>query len=394
VRILLFPASYPPVLGGLQTVVSELAEGLIRRGHQVVVATNRYPRSLPAFEVMAGVPVHRYLLMAPKAEYLRSGRPDLFAASLGYFPAVRHRLRRLVRRFEPEVVNIHFPTCQIPFVSALDCASVSRFVVSIHGEDVLSYSESLEGTESGETGTLPRGLSEVLRSADSVTACSEWLLRRTEALMRSPLRTGFVIRNGVELDRFRAKDRHHHPRPYLLAYGRLTPKKGFDLLLDAYANVKDELPDLDLIIAGEGQSLASLGDQGCQLGIEARVQFFGRATPAEVVGLLNGCSCLVIPSRVEPFGIVALEGLAAGVPIVGTRVGGMAEILEQALAEEGTLPIEIVSPERASLADGIRLALGQSAGNARAPAGILDHFQSSAIVDQYLGVFAEPSGAS
>ena len=76
-RILLFSASYHPVLGGLQTAAHALAREFIAAGHDVLVVTNRYPRKLPASETIDGVPVRRLLFLSPWWSLSRSRRPDL-----------------------------------------------------------------------------------------------------------------------------------------------------------------------------------------------------------------------------------------------------------------------------------------------------------------------------
>src|SRR5262245_14940853 len=96
-KVLLLPSSYVPVLGGLQTVAHELARQLLAQGHEVRVVTNRYPRRLPASETVDGVPVERWSFLRPAWGQLRHGRPDLFLASLYYYPTVRTRLARLLR---------------------------------------------------------------------------------------------------------------------------------------------------------------------------------------------------------------------------------------------------------------------------------------------------------
>jgi glycosyltransferase involved in cell wall biosynthesis len=107
----------------------------------------------------------------------------------------------------------------------------------------------------------------------------------------------------------------------------LTHKKGFDLLIRAFAVVVQKHPELDLILAGEGEQRQPLEQLVSELGLIGRVIFFGRAAPEQVVELLLGCRFVVIPSRAETFGIVALEGMAAGRALVATRVGGLPEIL-------------------------------------------------------------------
>src|SRR5579862_8184506 len=113
-RILLLSASYPPVLGGLQLAVHNLAMGLVQREHHVIVVTNLYPRSLRLSETIDDVPVRRWSFLTPELKYLRS-RCNLFAASCYYHPVTLLRLSNVIRSFRPDVVNIHFPDHQVPF---------------------------------------------------------------------------------------------------------------------------------------------------------------------------------------------------------------------------------------------------------------------------------------
>lgn len=319
-RVLLACSSYPPVLGGLQTVVHTLAQHLSRHGHAVRVVTHRYPRALPAREVMDGVLVQRWPFLTPNMAHLRGRRLDLFLASLVCFPYTLSRLVGLMHAFRPDVVNVHFPEHQIPFVLWLRRRFPFRLVVSLHGDEV-------ERWFAGRPCAGLHRLRAILREADAVTACSRYLLEKAIQLEPTVAQKGHAIHNGIDPERFQDKIPYSHSRPYILAYGRLTYKKGFDMLLAAWAQVAAEYPDVDLILAGEGEERAALAQQARQLGLEGRVHFYGRARPEEVVRLLNGCRFVVVPSRLEPFGIVAVEALAAGAPLLATRVGGLPEIV-------------------------------------------------------------------
>lgn len=327
-------SSYAPVLGGLQTVTRTLAEHL-SRSHQLQVLTNHYPRSLPAHEVIDAVTVRRWLFLKPRLLDLWRGRPDLFLASFYAHPLTLMRLSWLMHTFRPQVVNVHFPDNQIPYILWLRRHFSFRLVVSVHGHDIERFFESDQNDLDRRleiSATAMRAPAEqmrmLLRSADAVTACSRYLLDKAIALEPEVVGKGQVIYNGVDLDRFREKTAYLHPRPYLLAYGRMTYKKGFDMLIDAFAQVAKRCSRIELVLAGDGEECNRLQTQAHRLGVEARVKFFGRATPQQVVQLLNGCCGVVIPSRQEPFGIVAIEALAAGKPVLATRVGGLIEVLE------------------------------------------------------------------
>ena len=132
---------------------------------------------------------------------------------------------------------------------------------------------------------------------------------------------------------------------FVLALGRVVENKGFDLLLEAFASVADTHTDVDLVMGGDGAALSSLRELAARLGIAERVQFPGRLSRLQVAAAMSQAEVFVMPSRVEPFGIVILEAWRAGLPVVATRNGGPPEFMRD--GEDGVL----VDPfDRASLA--------------------------------------------
>jgi glycogen(starch) synthase len=230
--------------------------------------------------------------------------------------------------FQPDVVNIHFPEAFVPFVLEARRHVRHRLVVSLHGDDV-------EGWDPAQIKARPaafQDFSRLLKDADAITGCSRYLLDEAARLVPAVAQKAHVIHNGVDPQRFRAAEGYSAPWPYVLAYGRLTRKKGFDLLLEAFAQLDSRHPQIHLIVAGEGEEEKALLAQAARLGLADRVSFLGRATEEEVVRLLLGCLFVVVPSRREPFGIVVMEAIGAGRPVLATMVGGIGEYLSEAMA--------------------------------------------------------------
>jgi glycogen synthase len=392
-RVLIVPSSYPPVLGGVQTVAHNLARDLAQQGHAVRVMTNRYPRSLTAREELDGVTVERRLFLTPSADQLRRHRFDLFAASLWYSPGTRLAIERLMKDFAPTVVNVHYPDSQVPFVRRLRRRRDFRLVVSLHGYEVerwFGIGETVSpkglGTNPGarQTGQL-HDLLGLLRDADAITACSRYLANLVSRLEPSIAGKTHVVYNDIDLDRFRDRTIFPHPRPYVLAYGRLTRQKGFDMLIAAFAELTTSFPNVDLVLAGDGEDRETLETQARGLGLIGRVYFYGRATPDQIVHLLNGCRLAVVPSRWEPFGIVALEAMAAGKTVVATRVGGLPEFVDD------TTNV-LVEPNLAGLRAGLGEALRELGGGS---AEVDENRQLAAMLAKprsardYLNVFEE-----
>jgi glycogen(starch) synthase len=325
VRVLMISNSYPPVLGGLQTAAHNIARGLVRRGHEVRVVSQRHPLHLPAHETMDGIPVERWVCLRPDLRNLLRLRIGLFLGGVCASPVVARRLARVMAAFQPDVVNVHFPEAFVPFVLEARCNVRHRLVVSLHGDDV-------ERWDAAQVKARPAAFQEfsrLLEAADAITGCSRYLLDEMARLVPSAAQKAHVIHNGVDPQRFRAAEGHCTPWPYVLAYGRLTKKKGFDLLLEAFARLDRHHPLIRLIVAGEGEEQGALLAQASRLGLADRVSFFGRASEEEVARLLAGCLFVVVPSRKEPFGIVVLEALGAGKSVLATRVGGVDECVSE-----------------------------------------------------------------
>ena len=354
------PAAYEPVLGGLETTAHALARHLTAQGHETQVLTNRYPRSLNARETIDGISVHRNMFLQPTLAHLQNRRPDLWLASLYYCPATLSYARRLLSAFRPEVVNVHFPDAQIPFVLRMKRDRTFRLIVSLHGHEILRWFETIdchcdERPNSVAPGNRARQqLGTVLKEADAVTACSKYLLDKAIELEPEVTAKGHVIHNGIDPERFVDKMAFAHSRRYLLAFGRLVYQKGFDLLLRAFALVASDHPDVDLVIAGDGEQGLNLQMEAEELKLAARVFFTGRASPVEVVKLLNGCLFVVVSSRWEPYGITALEALAGGKPVLATRVGGLPEFLGDGANPETRVRTMLVEPTVEGLSEGLR----------------------------------------
>lgn len=148
-----------------------------------------------------------------------------------------------------------------------------------------------------------------------------------------------------------------HDPPRLLAYGRFVDKKGFADLIHALALLRDRGVAFELKLGGDGPLNASLRNLVRELGLENSIHFSGWLH--DVVTALDDADLFVLPSRSEPFGIVVLEAMARGVPVVSTRTEGPAEIL----SDDTAILAAVNNP--ADLAAAIEKALADRAGSVR-----------------------------
>ena len=380
-NIALFASAYHPHLGGVEEACRQLAAEYRRRGVGVVVVTDRWPRSLEKFEEVEGVPVYRPPLRAPEPSA---------KARLTYrltHRAIRREVAGVLRRHRVDLVHVQCVSSNGHYgrLAAVDLGV--PLVVTAQGERTMDATGLYE--RSAFANATLRAL---LDEADHVTACSRHTLDDLEQYWGWPLgERGSVVHNGIRLADFDCVEPHRHDRPYALAIGRHVPQKGFDVLLRAWASAESDgrTAGHDLLIAGDGPERASLERLGGELGESSRVRFVGRADRPAAVALFKGCSFFVLPSRMEPQGIVNLEAMAAGKAVVASDVGGVPEIVLD--GETGLL-----SP--GGDADALAERIGRLAGDAtlrerlgRAGRRRAEEFDWGVLANQYLNLYRDGS---
>lgn len=356
--------SYKPVLGGVQTVASQLAEGLVRRGIKCRVITKLYPKNLAISQVVDGVPVKRF-------PFFNSGG-GMTHRILNWVALLLTFLEFARRR--PTIVYVHFPEAVSLPVLRLRKLFGYKIVTCFHGHDVMRHYDA----DASKHLSVRNAQSGLIAASCAITCCSKFLcgVVRQHFNPQCPV---IPVYNAVDLNRFRTEVGHRNDlREYLFAWGRLIPNKGYDVLINAFARVTEEYPALKLIIAGDGEMKAALEHQINNLGLTGKVHLVGRLTPDEIVTMTKNACVNVISSLQEAFGIVGLEALAAGRPVVSSDRGGLPEVLT------GTDAI-LVAPEPDALADGIRQALsGSNNMDMTQRWKYLDGFSMNKMLDNYI----------
>lgn len=166
----------------------------------------------------------------------------------------------------------------------------------------------------------------VLHRCDYVLALSNSLAEKVIAL-GSPRAKVRVIPNGVDLDHFTPPKPDNWRKPLILFVGALSPIKGVTYLISAMPGILRVFPEASLIIVGVGPQLTELQTLVCQLGIQSNVWFLGSQSPTQVREWMRQARVFVLPSIEEGLGVVLLEALACGTPCVGSRVGGIPDVI-------------------------------------------------------------------
>ncbi|HSI32432.1 MAG: glycosyltransferase family 4 protein [Phycisphaerae bacterium] len=375
-NIALLASQYHPHVGGVEELVRQLALEYRRRGHHAIVFANRWPRSLPVHEVIDGVPVYRPAFRTPDACW-RSRVTYALSHRL-----VRAGLHRVLRTNGIEVLHVQCVSANAHYALGATRRLGLPLVTTLQGELTMDATRVFERSPFAR-----QTLRDALAGSAAVTACSQDTLAEAQTFFGDPLGArARVIYNGINLTDFAAPPSGPRPaRPYVLGIGRHVAQKGFDVLIRAFALAA--LPTHDLVIAGDGPERPALAELARSLGVGDRVRIPGKADRPTAIDLFQQCETFVLPSRHEPMGIVNLEAMAAGKPVVATRVGGVPEVVTDGvtgLLVEPANPDALATALRQLSADaGLRTRLG-NAGRLRAEA-----FAWPAVADQYLSLYAE-----
>lgn len=363
--IYIFANSYKPVLGGVQTVASQFAEGCAARGLQTTVVANLYPRHLKVYEKIADVPVLRLPFSIP------DGNPRNVLMFVTSFIVLFFLF--LFRC--PDYVFVHFPLSQSFCITALHRIFKFKTITCFHGHDVLRYDEGYP-----KDSAQYRAQKRLLELSIHVTACSNYLAR----CVQNTFGCGKVhtVYNGVDLARFstpKPSPNTLRNAPYLFAWGRLEQIKGFDLLIKAFAGCK-AAHELRLLIAGDGTQRENLLRMIEEYGLKDKAVLVGRLTPNEIVQYAQNSKINIIPSLRESFGIVALEAIAAKRPMIATNGGGLPEVISEKYG--------LIVPTDA---DEIRFAIDWILQEERTfdfsdAAEYLDRFTISNMVEKYISL--------
>lgn len=303
-KILMVTNEYPPSVGGVQTHVYELSKALVGLGHRVCVATRLKNSSLPLSQIVHGVNVFRF---------------KLAKSHLVYDWQLKRELQRLVNRFEIDVIHVHGMR---PLNAAKACQTPVVFT---------NHTSSFLKRSRGKPAIL-RKMGKQLNGIEKVLAPSQVLVEQTQAMGYSgPV---LFVPNGVDTVKFspgisRMRQKLDIPdRAFvLLMSGRLHAVKGVVDLAKAVSLIDN--PELHVVIVGEGPEGAKFETIARDVSCVPKIHLLGSFDNAAMPEVYRGADALALPSRMEATSIAGLEAMASGLPIIGSRVGGIPVLVQE-----------------------------------------------------------------
>ncbi|MEJ1088242.1 glycosyltransferase family 4 protein [Microbacterium sp. Mu-80] len=371
-RVALVTSSFAPHVGGVEEHVAQVARGLAAAGHTVEVwAVDRGDR--PAEPFGHGVVV-RYLPTPLPARSLGS-----MARFVTRAPAAWRAWTQAHRSLKPDVVHVHCFGPNGLYALALHRRYRTPLVITSHGETTGDDTSVF-----ARSALLRDGLRRSLAAAAAVTAPTDYVL--TDLRKNFGLSGGEVVANGVDLHVATG------PTPisgrYILAVRRLGWMKGVDLLIDAFAvgRVRGTIAaDVRLVIAGDGPERERLEEQIFAAGLLDDVTMLGWQDAEQVASLTAGAEAMVVPSRDEAFGIVALEAWRDAAPLIMTTRGGAREF-----TTDGVDAVLVDPEDTDALASTLARVLSDDTLRSRlTSAGLtrVREFSWGAVTQKYLDVY-------
>ena len=332
-NILISSHAFAPSLGGIETVSALLADEFVGLGHSVVIVTQT----------------------PGEADRTDSGASIVRAPSAG-------RLLQLVK------------WCDVFWHNNLSLRSVWPAVF---------LRKAIVVTHSGSYCLRPAGLDLALRTKHAVVnrVTSVAISRYVASFFKTH---SIVIPNPYDAHVFQARVPPAERKREIVFLGRLVSEKGLDILLESLGQLRQRDLRPQLTVVGSGPEQARMEELTKSLGLEAQVQFRGAQTGSDLATILNQHQTLVVPSRYdEPFGVVALEGIACGCAVITSSGGGLPEAI-------GPCGITFPNGDISALAQALERLLTQPEERERLIAGSPEHlrqFQPRLVAERYLELF-------
>ncbi len=344
ISVLMLSWEFPPrTVGGLSRHVYDLSQALAAQGVKVHVITCHVPGTV-SDELVGGVFVHRVYNSAEDTE--------------GFVEWIEQLNEAMIKRAE-QLLEIG----RFDIIHAHDWLTAHAGIMLKNSYKIPLVS-TIHATEFGRNHGIHNDIQRKINQIEwkltfeswKVICCSKYMACEISQVFQLPGDKIMIIPNGVEVTNITPSAPNLTFREQYAAsfekiiyfVGRLVPEKGVQVLIDAIPMVLERYPDAKFIVSGVGSYREVLMAKARQLGVSHKVFFTGFADDYTRNMLLASSDTAVFPSLYEPFGIVALEAMAAKVPVIVSNTGGLSEVIE-----DGTDGLKVTPNNSQELANAI-----------------------------------------
>jgi L-malate glycosyltransferase len=355
-NVLVISSNYPRFSGDIcGWFIHEISSRIAKKGYKVT-ALSPHAKNSKVNENIDNVNINRFRYFFPsRFEKLAYGSGVLYNLKKMPFTVISIppfvileflKAWGIVKKKHVNIVHSHWLLPQGVVGALIHLCTGIPHVATIHGSDVniINRYKMLH----------PLALF-IMSNTTAVTVNSSYTKKILESIVYGCENKIQIIPMGIDPEKFWTSQKIKSPKSgkHILYVGRLIDWKGVNYLIDAMRQVLDRYPDVILTVVGTGPEEAALRSRAVELGIEKAIQFTGSVSPDDLIKYYQNADVFVLPSinidgRTEALGVVLLEAMAAGCPVIGSDVGGIPDIISD--GENGFLV-----PERDSfsLADRI-----------------------------------------
>lgn len=328
-RVLIINYEFPPLGGGGGIASFDLAKEWAKKA-EVDVITSSF-KGLPAFEIADNIKIYRVRILFRKSRDAAS-----FLSMLTYLPGAFFRGIVLFRRKRYDVINTHFAVPSGPVGYLLGKIFKTPNVLSLHGGDIYDPSKKMSPHKNP---FFSRAVKFILNHADKIVAQSS-NTRDNAVKYYNPAKDISIIPlafHPPRIPEISRDDLSLNREDFILSViGRIVKRKAIDVIIKALAGLPDSR--IKLIVMGDGPEKEALIKLAADTGVEKRVIFLGYVDDTAKYGYLKNSDLYVMTSMHEGFGIVYMEAMYCGLPIVCANNGGQVDFLKN---EENAILIDV-----------------------------------------------------
>ena len=315
-KILLLSSRFFPHVGGVEKVIESLAEKLSKNNEVIILSSlddaSNFLKIENSITNVEGYKLKRIWMNIPRSFFGLVIFPYRFLSAV-------YSLTSFLKKQKPDIVNLHFPDDVSIYLWFSRIFYKSSLVINIHGNDLHIFSKKF---------FHKFFIKSLLNDSEKIIVNSKYMKKDMLSVTNIESSKIVMIPNGIDVSYINSIPMQKYVETdYLFFVGRFVHKKGVDILIRAVSLLKNN--SLKLVIEGKGEEKENLEKLIIELGLSERIILVGgNLSEEQKFEYMKGALIGIVPSRIEPFGIVALEYLSCGTPLIASKTGGLFDILE------------------------------------------------------------------